>query len=306
MMEKAIEHISRDELFDILSIQSTALKATHDFMEKRKIIQLLPVMLSTITDPLSHPVFDSSIDYCNQKLELTKSMILHKQLALLQPRLNGLYIVSPNIRLELPEESKEERHAFEFSQVDIELKHASMKDFMNFTEELFISIFKKILKERKTELRRLDRTLSAPKKKFKIFDKDDLEKEFGEDFEKQISLQQKELFWITSHKREFYDKEIIEKPGKYANYDLVLPEGFGEVLSGGEREFEFERIISRMKKKGMKLENYEAYLSAAKHGFESSAGGGFGVERLTRFLAGKKRLKDVTIFARSPGEKVIV
>src|SRR5687768_786960 len=83
-----------------LKIQDVALKAIHDFMEREGVTQLLPVLLSPVTDPLNHSVYDARIEYAGQSLQLTKSMILHKQAALVAG-VDRLYIMSPNVRLEV-------------------------------------------------------------------------------------------------------------------------------------------------------------------------------------------------------------
>ncbi len=61
-MEKTIQHLMKPELKHILKIQSAALKAIDTFMYSKKVLHLMPVMLSPLTDPLSHSVYDSSID----------------------------------------------------------------------------------------------------------------------------------------------------------------------------------------------------------------------------------------------------
>jgi asparaginyl-tRNA synthetase len=88
-----------------------------------------------------------------------------------------------------------------------------------------------------------------------------------------------------------------------------LPEGYGEVLSGGEREHKYERIIKRVKeleKEGRDYSMFKDYLEVAKMGLlKPSAGGGIGVERMLRFLCGKKHIREIQLFPRIPGEEVI-
>ena len=88
-----------------------------------------------------------------------------------------------------------------------------------------------------------------------------------------------------------------------------MPEGYGEVLSGGKREYKNERILKRMKeleKEGRDYSSFKNYLEVAKMGLlKPSAGGGIGVERLLRFLTGKRHIRDVQLFPRIPGEEVI-
>jgi len=304
-MKKTIEHLSRPELKQILKIQSAALKAIDTFMYSKNILHLMPVMISPVTDPLSHSVYDSSIEYLGQKLQLTKSMILHKQLALMSNSVPGIYIVSPNIRLEKEELIKSNRHLIEFSQVDIELCDASYRKFMDFTEELLAYIFSFVKTECSKELKELNRELPDLRKPFKIFDSAELKEKYGEDFESIVSEKEKQPFWIMDYYREFYDRQD-EKTGKHINYDLIYPQGFGEALSGGEREFEFETIKKKMLERKTDLSAFESYLFVAEKGLlRPTSGGGFGVERLVRFLSGKEHIKDVTVFPRVPGEKIV-
>ncbi|MBT4824673.1 asparagine synthetase [Candidatus Woesearchaeota archaeon] len=305
-IHKIADKISSKEMDAILRIQSCALKAIHDFMYSREILQLMPVMLSTITDPLCHSVYDAKIKYMEQELMLTKSMILHKQMALMSDSRKAIYIISPNIRLEKEECKDSGRHLIEFSQVDFEFKDVKKEFIKDFMEDLFISVISRVKEDCKKELEALGRDLVIPTKPFaRISTKDAIR--LGEEFETILSEKATEPFWLLDHEREFYDKEHEEKSKVYLNYDLVYPEGFGEALSGGEREHEHEKIIERMIRSGTKPEHYTEYLELAKHGkLPKTAGGGFGVERLLRFLTGKKDIADVCLFAKKPGMKVLI
>jgi len=279
-------------------------------MYSREVLQLMPVMLSTITDPLCHSVYDAKIKYGEQELMLTKSMILHKQMALMSPARKAIYIISPNIRLEKEECIGSGRHLIEFSQVDFEFKDAKKEHIKDFMEDLMISVITKVKEDCKEELKALGRVgekeLKIPTKPFTRISTKDAIAKFGEEFEAVLSEKSTEPFWITDHEREFYDKEHEEKYRVYLNYDLVYPEGFGEALSGGEREHEHEKIIERMIRAKTKPEAYVEYLELAKHGkLPKTAGGGLGVERLLRFLTGKKDIADVSLFAKKPGERVV-
>ena len=306
-MEKVIQHILSKEMKDVLMVQTSALKAIHDYMWKHEILQLMPVMLSSVTDPLSHSVYDSSITYAGQKLELTKSMILHKQMSIMRGDLKGIYIISPNIRLEKEHLGETGRHLLEFSQVDIELRDAKYKDFMRFTEGLYSYIFKFVKKKCKEELASLERKIKVPKKPFKIYESAmELKVEYGSSFDLELSKKEKDLFWVMDHYREFYDREDpVTK--RHVNYDLVYPEGFGEALSGGERETDYATIIRKMGERKTDLEKYKSYIEISKRGLlKPTAGGGFGVERLVRFLTGRKHIRDISLFPRVPGEEIVL
>jgi asparaginyl-tRNA synthetase len=304
-MERLVKKLGKADMKHMLRIQSAALYAAHSHMWDRGISQVMPVLLSTITDPLNHSVYDASIRYGGQELALTKSMILHKQV-LVSGGLPGIYIVSPNVRLEKEALKDSGRHLFEFSQVDIELADARAADFMEFTEGLYREVFGFVRKQCSAELDALGRELPGCSGRFRVYDSADLREEFGLDFERELSSESSEPFWITNLCREFYDKEDPETK-KHVNYDLVYPEGFGEALSGGERETEYGVIVRKMKERGTPQTAYAPYLELARKGLlRKSAGGGFGVERLVRFLSGVRHIRDVVPFERVPGDPVIM
>jgi len=289
----------------VMQIQTRALKAIHDYMFEKGVTHIMPVIMSTFTDPLSHKVDDAEIIYKGQRLKITKSLMPFKPLVLSALESAAIYTVSPCVRFE--KETGTKRHLLEFSQVDIEMKDAKKEDFMQFIEELIVSVFSAVKKDCKKELEQLGRSLRVPETPFKVFKKPELVEKYGADFETIVSRMGSGLFWIIDHKREFYDKEDPGKLGSYLNYDLVYPEGFGEALSGGEREYEYEQILSRMKRSGVDPAPYRALLEVAKEGMlVPTSGGGFGVERMVRYLTGAERIEDAALFPKIPGQEVLI
>jgi asparaginyl-tRNA synthetase len=94
-------------------------------------------------------------------------------------------------------------------------------------------------------------------------------------------------------------------PGYLADMDLIYPEGYGEALSGGEREYQYDRIKKRIKIKGKKYSEFKTYLECARKGLPKSAGFGIGIERLTRFICGLEKIEDTTLFPKVPGKTSI-
>jgi len=305
-MKDTIRHIKRPEMRDILRVQSALMKSLRDFMWKEEVVELMPVILSPFTDPLSHGVYEGAVEYEGQRLQLTKSMILHKQLSMMRDDLKGIYIVSPNVRLEFGERGKTGRHLIEFSQVDIELGGAGHADFMRFMERLYAHMIGFAKKECADSLERLGRKVEVPALPFKVYDREILEAKHGKDWERIMSEKETQPFWVMNHYREFYDKQD-PKTGKHVNYDVIYPEGFGEGLSGAERETDYGVIARKMAERKTDPKGYATYLEIAKSGhLRPTAGGGFGVERLVRYVTGKPHIRDVCMFPRVPGEKIVV
>jgi asparaginyl-tRNA synthetase len=306
-MQKLITKMQQDETLARLKVQTVALKAVHDYMEEHDVVQLMPVMLSTVTDPLCHSVYDARITYLDQELSLTKSMLLHKQAAFVAQGLQKLYIVSPNVRLEKAECKDSGRHLIEFSQVDMELKRATKQEFQRFMEAPLVHVIKTVKERCKPELALFKRDLKVPATPFRVYESKELAAKYGPDYEVIMSKQATEPFWIQDLKREFYDREDPVKKGYYHNYDLIWPEGFGEALSGGERDWEYEVLLRKIKERGQDPKHFASYLELAKQGLlVPTAGGGFGVERLVRFLTGTQHIGDVALFPRVPGETVLI
>lgn len=294
------------KIIEILKLQSEIRKVLSGELRKRGFIEISPVILSSITDPLNHPTSPANVNCYGSKYHLTQSMIFHKQLALRS--LDKIFTFSPNIRLEPMERKNTGRHLFEFTQLDLEVKEAKREDMMKLCEELLISVIKSVKKNCNKELKVLGRKIKMPKIPFKQIKYEDAYRKYGKDFEIMISKIHTEPVWIIDiplKNREFYDKEDPEKPGFLRDMDLIYPEGYGEALSGGEREYEYERIKTRIRKKGQKFSQFKEYLRLAREDLPPSAGFGIGIERLTRYICGLRQIEDATLFPKIPGKYCI-
>jgi len=232
-------------------------------------------------------------------------MILHKQVAISTLDTRGIYIVSPNVRLERGPHS--EKHLLEFSQLDIEVRDVSAKEFMSLIEDMMIFVITRVKSMCAEELDKLDSTLRVPRKPFRIHSSWSLLEEYGTQFESKISQLEEDLFWITDFEREFYDKEDPQHRGHYVNYDLVYPGGYQEALSGGERDYEYDILVRKIRERGQDLSDFENYLEYAKAGLlRPSAGGGIGIERLVRFLTKRTHIREITLFPKVPNETIMM
>ncbi|WP_181306679.1 asparagine synthetase A [Rufibacter sp. XAAS-G3-1] len=301
-LEATLAQLQSPSTVDVLQVQQAIVRAAHQFMFERGLVQLMPLMLSPITDPLNHGVVDAAISYAGSRWSLTKSMIFHKQLALLNPALEALYIVSPNVRLEFADRAFTGRHLFEFTQIDFEFRNKDGAFVRSFMEDLINYVFAAVKRD-VPEVVAKYRPQSLPEfGKLDVYRTEELEAQYGPDFEHLKSREATAPFWLLNHRREFYDKEDPAQPGTYLNYDLIWPEGFGEGLSGAERENEYHQILKRMGETGADKEAFQHYLQVAKQqGLPYSAGAGFGVERMARFICRIKDINDVTPFSRRPG-----
>ncbi|PHQ80371.1 MAG: hypothetical protein COB66_04895 [Coxiella sp. (in: Bacteria)] len=299
-VDNFLKHINRNEMTAILDIQNVLLNVMQNFAFDNGFKQIMPILMSPITDPLNHDVYPAEIKYEQHKLKLTASMIFHKQLALMGLNTDKILIMAPNIRLELANKKSSSNHLLEFSQFDIEIKDASIDDVIKFIEKLYLHLFSEIKERCAEQLAALGRELPELPKSFPIYSTVGMPLAEVDEFCEKISRKSTVPTFITNFKREFYDKEDLDNPGTYQNFDIVYPEGFGEGLSGAEREYEYKQIIRRMDELDMDLAPYENYLEIAKKGLiPRTAGCGIGMQRLLKYICGKELISDVCLFDRS-------
>jgi asparaginyl-tRNA synthetase len=241
------------------------------------------------------------VEIYGKTVRTTASMIVHKMVAC-SLALPKLFILSPNVRIEKSERGATGMHAYEFTQLDFEVRNAtstSIKSFVERTIWRFIEGLKTDMKDELCSLKKYD-GLKTPRIPFKVYDRVELEKDYGKEWELEVVSEAEEPFWVINLPREFYDFEDPET-GTWDNYDLFLP-GYGEVLSGAKREFEYSKICGKIERDGLRKENYELVLKLAKEGrLKPTAGAGIGIERLVSWVAGSKHVGETQVFPKVPG-----
>lgn len=305
-VDNFLAHINNPELVAVLNIQNVLLQELQHYAINQGFKQLMPVLISPFTDPLNHQVYPADLQYEEKRLKLTASMIFHKQLALIPRNVDKVFIMSPNIRLELASKKSSENHLLEFSQFDLEMRNASMEDVMDFIEGLYITLFDAVEKQCSEALKQLGRSLPKLSQPFPRYSTKEIPLEKVDEFCNQLSRESRVPCFVTSFKREFYDRQNPDMPDTYHNFDLIYPEGYGEALSGAEREYVYNDIIRRMHETNTDKTLFVNYLEVAKRGLlPRTAGAGMGIQRLLKFICGKKAIADVCLFDRSITSKFI-
>jgi len=287
----------------ILQMTSAVLDAARELLREEGFVEILPVILAPVTDPLRHTTDRAVVAAYGQQWHLTRSMIFHKQAAVRV--LNKIFSLSPNIRLEPAGWGQSGRHLFEFVQLDLEVREATRDDMLALGERLLVHIVERISESCIKELALLGRELSEIRAPFPRIPYREAEERYGDGFEDHVSVRAEGPVWIVDFPvevREFYDREDPSRPGVLLDMDLLYPAGYGEALSGGEREHEPHRIQNRIERQGLDPTLYGSLLEAAQAGLPPSAGFGIGIERLVRFLGGLLHVREVRLFPRVPGE----
>jgi len=314
-LTKRYQAIRKPQFKYILRVQDEILSALRDFLRNEGFIEILAPIIGPVTDPGIRGAKQVSIDYYGAQFKVMSSMILYKQMAVAS--LGKIFALSPNIRLEPIESILTRRHLAEFRQVDVEQAHASYMDVMGVAERLLTYVCQRIKEKCKEELQFLNRELEIPKPPFRklsyqealeMLRKEGFNVKYGEeipwDAEKALSEMFNEPFFIIDYPltaREFYDREDPERPGVLRDFDVLYPEGYGEAISGGEREYTYEGVLRRMQMRGENISEYRWYLDMLRGGIPPSAGFGIGVERLTRWICGLENIWDAVPFPKVPG-----
>ncbi|MFB6088863.1 MAG: asparagine synthetase A [Candidatus Aenigmatarchaeota archaeon] len=314
-VEKRHLHFKEDKMRTILKIQMKIIEAARGYLKKQEFTELLPPVLSSATDPGLRGAEHATVDFYGKTYKLMGSMLLHKQMALTS--MDKIFAVSPNVRLEDPVTKDTGRHLAEFWQLDLEAANKSYEQIMGLGEGMVVYVIKEINESCSKELGELGRKLKVPSKPFEKITHDKAIRklkemgfrlEEGEEIpweaEKALSAEYEEPFWIINYpdgSRGFYDKFDEESGDKLRDFDLIYPEGYGEAISGGEREHTKEGITRQMRKIGEDPEDYGWYLEMLEEGVPPSAGFGIGIERLTRFICGLETVWRASPFCKVPG-----
>jgi aspartyl/asparaginyl-tRNA synthetase len=220
-----------DDLYNALAIRTTFVNALQLQLAKEGLFNIERVSMSPVTDPLAHDVEHTpSIRYKGHTYMTTHSMIYSKLLALFNPRIKGIYVDSPNIRLEMESPNRVQRgkYLIDFSQMDIEVRRNRGIDLdaylheservekvlredheraLAFFEGLIGAAVTAVLETNEENLEALGLALEEPKPPFPRFRKDEAVKRLStRSIEQPLGRTVKgQFFWITGLLRENYD-----------------------------------------------------------------------------------------------------
>jgi asparaginyl-tRNA synthetase len=312
-------HLSSPVTRAVLRIQHRILVATRDFLRGRGFTELVLPIVGPVTDPGARGAKQVDIDFYGHRYKLMTSAILYKQASL--TAFDRIFCIAPNVRLEPMETATTRRHLVEFHQIDVEAAGASRDEIMAVAEGLVAHVVRVVATDLPGELDLLGRDTDA----FADLLAESFERRthaaavadlhgLGHDQnpdgeidwagEAMLSRKSSKPFFLTDYpkgSRGFYDRECHENPGVLRNFDLIAPEGYGELCSGSEREHDYATIVTRMRETGENPAKYGWYLRMVREGIPASAGFGLGLERLTRYVAGLDAVWQASAFPKVAG-----
>lgn len=300
----------------IFRIQSEVIRSSSEYLRGIGFYEILPPIISESTDFGSNDPNIAKIDFYGKRYCIASSISMQKFQAI--KHLKNIFAIAKAIRLEDPEKVFTHRHLCEFTTLELEATNKNYNEIMDIGENLIIHIVNSILQTCSVELDSLTRKLKPLKTPFKkvshkevvkLLKTKGLEAKYEEDIpfksEMEFSKMQNSFVWITDYpngSRGFYDRVNPQNLNCLMDFDLIMPKGYGEVMSGGEREFTKEGITRQMSKIGLNPKEYKEFLKLYDEGnMLPSSGFGIGIERLTRYICGLDNISEASMFPKLPG-----
>ena len=302
----------------IMKIRSTVFGAIHEYYRKEGFTEFQSPTILSAAGESGSSVFE--VKYFDKKAFLAQTWQLHAETAIFA--LGKIYCVAPSFRAE---KSNTSRHLTEYWHAEMEVPWSTFEGLQVYAEGVMKHIVKKVLKENKEELEILGRDLktldATAKKKFPritytevlklLKDKFNFEIPWGKDLRTVEEDKLSELYdtpvIVTDYPKKvkaFYMKEspeTIDNPEDektVQGFDVIGPEGYGELFGASQREENIEVIKDNLIKEGEDLKNYEFYFDSRRYGSIPHGGFGMGVERVISWICGLSDIKDAIPFPR--------
>jgi asparaginyl-tRNA synthetase len=294
----------------ILGVRHEIIKATRDFFDDRGFTLVDTPIFTPAACEGTTTLFE--VNYFDEKAYLTQSGQLYNEAAAMA--VGKTYCFGPTFRAE---KSKTRRHLTEFWMVEPEVAFAQLDDVCKLAEELVASIVASVLEKRRPELKALERDtgkLEAVKLPFPRLTYDDAVKilrekgseiQWGGDFggadETILSQQFDRPVIVTRYPaavKAFYMATDPERPDVALCVDMLAPEGYGEIVGGGERLADYDELLRRIHRDNLPQESFEWYLDLRRYGNVPHGGFGMGIERVVAWICGLDHVRETIPFPR--------
>jgi asparaginyl-tRNA synthetase len=289
----------------ILKIRSEFIIASIEFFKKHNFTLInAPSIVGTAVEG-GATLFE--INYFGKKAYLSQSAQLYEEAAICS--FGKVFVVQPAFRAE---KSKTSKHLTEFVMIEAEVAFNTQEDNLRLQEDMLNYVCAKIADECSYELSLLDRKFKVPDKPFPRITYDEAREialkhkinfEYGEDIpteaERIVSKEFDSPFFITDYPlsaRSFYH---MSRDNITLSADLIAPNGYGEIATGGQRIHDYNTLLARIKEYNLPLESFRWYLELRRYGMPYHAGFGIGVERSVRWICNLKHIRATSLFPRT-------
>jgi len=294
----------------MMRVRSVLTGAARSFFDEQGFVSVeAPVLTPTACEGTTS-LFQ--VEYFDRYAYLTQSGQLYGEAAAMA--LGKIYVYGPTFRAE---KSKTRRHLTEFWMIEPEMAFWNLDMTIQLAEELVCRIVEDVLKSCRAELGVLERdtslleTIAAPFPRITYSDAVEILKvqgveftrgdDFGADEEAILCQQFQKPVFVTHYPaavKAFYMKRDAADPRLALAVDLLAPEGYGEIIGGGQREDSLELLEGRISEHGLDPEPLQWYLDLRRYGSVPHAGFGLGIERTLAWITGIHHVREAIAFPR--------
>ena len=304
-------YLRTSRMTTMLKLRSTVFGAIHSYFRDQDFLEYqAPNFVAGAVEGGS-TLFE--VPYFGRKAYLTQSWQLYAEAAM--PALEKLYTIAPSFRAE---KSRTRRHLTEFWHAEMEVAWADNQEIMTYGEGVVRKIAATLLEERSQELESLGRDLEVISRyadsKYPRMRYDEaietlqgmgVEVEWGQDLDyskEKVLTQDFDVPHFLTHypkiAKPFYHRVDPDDVNYVLCHDLLAPEGYGEIIGGGERTWSEEEILARIDEEGTPREPYQFYIDTRTYGGVPHGGFGLGVDRVCSWLSGAEHIREVIPFPR--------
>ena len=295
----------------VIRVRHAVVKGVRDFLDDQGFTLVdtpifTPAACEGTTTLFGVPYFDEGTAYLTQSGQLYNEANAAAH--------GKVYCFGPTFRAE---KSKTRRHLTEFWMVEPEMAFAHLEDAVKVAEGLIVSVIERVLETRKEELKVLERDvakLGNVKSPFPWLHYDDAikliqakgsETKWGSDFggTDETVIAEAHDRPVVVHRfpaaiKAFYMEPDPDRAEVCLSADILAPEGYGEIVGGGERMSSAEKLLQRIREHNLPEEAFRWYIDLRKYGSVPHAGFGMGIERLVTWVCGLEHLRETIAFPR--------
>jgi len=294
----------------ILKIRHEIVKACRDFFDDREFVLVDTPIFTPNACEGTTTLFQTQ--YFEETAYLAQSGQLYGEAA--AAAFGKVYCFGPTFRAE---KSKTRRHLMEFWMVEPEVAFAELADVMELAEAFLVMIVQRVLAKRQEELKVLERDVSKLEAITPPFPRvtyreavDRLQKggsaiQSGDDFgaEDETLLSNEYHKPLIVHRypaaiKAFYMQSDPQQPDLAMCMDVLAPEGYGEIIGGGQRIHDYQTLLSRLQEHDLSEDAFRWYLDLRRYGSVPHAGFGMGIERAVAWICGLDHVRETIPFPR--------
>ncbi len=295
----------------ILRIRAEAERAAREFMDSQGYtLTDAPIFTPAACEGTSTLFEVNYID--DEKAYLTQSGQLYIEATAMA--LGKVYTFGPTFRAE---KSKTRRHLTEFWMLEPEAAYVELDEAMTLGEGLVSAIVQSVLKNKARELETLKRDttkLQNVKPPFprisyedaiKVLRKHGNPAKFGDDIggDEETIVSNEFDRPVLIHRypaaiKAFYMQPDSERPDLALAFDMLAPEGYGEIIGGSQRIHDYDLLVKRLREHNLPEEAFRWYLDLRRYGSVPHSGFGMGLERTVAWICGAEHIREVIPFPR--------